>query len=407
MPPHRISSASERYVGQQDTSMRGKFAAFSEQEHRTRLARLRVLMKERGVEYCISVAPESLYYYGGYDSWVSVNSPQALIFTAYDDEPTIVLRDTDLSLAYESTWIRDIRAYRLMFENVAGRIATVAKEKGLKRGKVAIETQSYAIPHAFGLALAEALTPATIIDGTDLLGLPRLIKTPQEMTQLRRAAKHAKAGLEAMRRMLKPGISEIALAAEIESSLRASGSDYWSIPTELAGGERSAGGHATPRNRTIQPGDLVHAEFAGVSARYHATAIHTIAAGEPSARVRKVYDVARASLAAGAAAIKPGAPVGAVEEASLEPVRAAGMEDAAAMRFGYGIGIAYPPIWLEPLQISRGPNQRMEIGMVFVLHSYLQFPEEGLGVIQGGTYTLTENGIEMLVGSGDTPLEVA
>jgi Xaa-Pro dipeptidase len=123
--------------------------------------------------------------------------------------------------------------------------------------------------------------------------------------------------------------------------------------------------------------------------------------------VRKVYDVARASLAAGAAAIKPGAPVGAVEEASLEPVCSAGMEDAAVMRFGYGIGIAYPPIWLEPLQISRGRNQRMEIGMVFVLHSYLQFPEEGLGVIQGGTYTLTENGIEMLVGSGDTPLEVA
>jgi Xaa-Pro dipeptidase len=77
------------------------------------------------------------------------------------------------------------------------------------------------------------------------------------------------------------------------------------------------------------------------------------------------------------------------------------------MRFGYGIGVAYPPIWLEPLQISRGPDQRMEVGMVFVLHSYLQFPKEGLGVIQGGTYALTENGVEMLVGSGDTPLEVA
>jgi Xaa-Pro dipeptidase len=82
------------------------------------------------------------------------------------------------------------------------------------------------------------------------------------------------------------------------------------------------------------------------------------------------------------------------------------MEDAAVMRFGYGIGVAYPPIWLEPLQISRGPDQRMEVAMVFVLHSYLQFPDEGLGVIQVGTYALTENGVEMLVGSGDTPLEV-
>lgn len=387
--------------------MRGTFAAFPEPEHRARLARLRALMKERGIDHCISVAPESLYYYGGYDSWVSVNSPQALIFTADDDEPTIVLRDTDLSLAYESSWIRDIRAYRLMFDDVAGTIAAVAKEKGLTGGTVAIEIQSYAIPHALGLALAEALAPARIVDGTVLLGLPRLIKSPAEMAYLREAAGHAQAGLAAMRRVLRPGITEIALAAEIEGAMRHRGSDYWSIPTELTGGKRSAGGHGTPRERVIQPGDLIHAEFAGVSARYHTTAIHTMAAGEPGARARKVYDVARQCLAAGTAAIRPGTPVGVIEEASLEPVRAAGMEDAAVMRFGYGIGIAYPPIWLEPLQISRGPDQRMEVGMVFVLHSYLQFPEEGLGVIQGGTYALTDKGVEMLVGSGDTPLEVA
>jgi len=384
-----------------------KFAAFSEAEHRARLAQVRALMKEKGIHCAISMAPESLYYYGGYDSWVSVNSPQALIFTADDDEPVIVLRDTDLSLAYESTWVRDIRPYRLMFDNVAEAIASVAKEKGATRGKIGIETQSYALPHALGLALAEQLKPAEIVDTTILMGIPRLIKSPAEFNYLREAARHAGAGLSAMRKTLRPGMTEIALAAQIEHAMRLSGSDYWSIPTELSGGTRSAGGHATPRNRIIKSGDLVHAEFAGVSARYHTTAIHTMAAGEPSARARKVYEVARQSLAAGIAAVGDGVAVGEIEEASLEPVRSAGMEDAAVMRFGYGIGVAYPPIWLEPLQISRGPNQRLQKGMVFVLHSYLQFPHEGLGVIQGGTYALTEKGVEMLIGSGDTALEVA
>jgi Xaa-Pro aminopeptidase len=386
--------------------MRAKFAAFNQAEHSERLQKVRALMKERDIQYCISMAPESLYYYGGYDSWVSVNSPQALIFTADDDEPTIVLRDTDLSLAYESSWVRDIRPYRLMFDNVADAIVSVAREKGLRGGKIAIETQTYALPHALGLALADALAPAEIVDSTVMMGLPRLIKSPAELAYLREAAGHAKAGLDAMRRTLRPGMTEIALAAEIENAMRISGSDYWSIPTELSGGERSAGGHATPRSRIIMNGDLVHAEFAGVSARYHATAVHTMAADEPDARARKVYEVARQSLAAGIAAIAPGVDVSDIEEASLEPVRAAGMESAAVMRFGYGIGVAYPPIWLEPLQISRGSDQRMEKGMVFVLHSYLQFPDEGLGVIQGGTYTLTHDGVEMLVGSGDTPLEV-
>jgi Xaa-Pro dipeptidase len=386
--------------------MRGRFRSFSEQEHRARLAQARQLLKEQGIDHCVSVAPESLCYYGGYDSWVSVNSPQALIFSADEGEPTIVLRDTDLSLAYESSWVEDVRSYRLMFDDVPAVIAAVAREKGLRGGRVAVETQSYALPHSLGLALTRALAPAEVVDATVLLGMPRLIKSPAEMDYLRQASRFAEIGLAAARRTLRPGISEIELAAEIEYAMRSAGSDYWSIPTELASGDRTGGGHATARARRIERGDLVHVEFAGVAARYHATAIHTMAAGEPSGRARALYEAGRASLAAGIAAVHPGADVTAVEEASLRPLRELGLEQAAVMRFGYGIGVAYPPIWLEPLQISRGSNQTLQAGMVFVLHAYLQLIEEQIGILQGGTYALTESGLEMLIGGGDVPLEV-
>jgi Xaa-Pro dipeptidase len=232
------------------------------------------------------------------------------------------------------------------------------------------------------------------------------VKSPREIAYLRTAALHARAGLDAARRTLRPGITEVALAAAVEGAMRGAGSDYWSIPTELASGPRSPGGHATPRERVIEAGDLVHLEFAGVARRYHAAAIHTMAAGEPSRRARELYHFARESLRAGIAASHPGACVADVEEASLEPLRKVGLEGAALMRFGYGIGIAYPPIWLESLQISRGFATLLEPGMVFVLHAYLQLLDEGIGVIQGGTYALTENGIEMLVGGGDVELEV-
>ena len=77
------------------------------------------------------------------------------------------------------------------------------------------------------------------------------------------------------------------------------------------------------------------------------------------------------------------------------------------MRFGYGIGVAYPPIWLETLQISRGFDRVLEPGMVFVLHACVELVDEGIGVIQGGTYALTRSGLEMLVGGGDVELEIA
>lgn len=75
------------------------------------------------------------------------------------------------------------------------------------------------------------------------------------------------------------------------------------------------------------------------------------------------------------------------------------------MRFGYGIGIAYPPIWLETLQISRGFDRRLAANMAFVLHACIELPEEGIGVIQGGTYLLTDGGLEMLAGGGAVVLE--
>ena len=382
------------------------YAAFPESEHRERLGRACEILRRNGLECCISVAPEHLYYFAGYDSWVSVNSPQALVFMADGSEPTLILRDVDLALPRETSWVSDLRSYHLFSDDVAALIAAVAREKGFRGDKVAIETQSYALPHSLGQALARSLAPASIVDATDLLGAARLVKSPQEMNYMRAAARYAQLGLDAARKALKPGINELALAAAVEGAMRSAGSDYWSIPTELASGPRTAGGHATARERVIQSGDLVHLEFAGVHRRYHATAVHTLAAGTPSRRAREIYDLARASLAAGIAVIRPGVPVAAVEEASLEPLRAVGLEGAAIMRFGYGIGIAYPPIWLEPLQISRGFDQRLEPGMVFVLHAYIQLLEEGLGVIQGGTYALTDKGLEMLVGGGAVELEV-
>ena len=386
--------------------MRPTYAAFTESEHRQRLERARQVLRSNGIAVCISVAPEHLYYFGGYDSWVSVNSPQALVFAADGGEPTLVVRDVDLALPRETSWIDDIRSYHLVTDDVPGLIVEVAREKGLRDGKAAIESQSYALPFALGREIAEALAPANLVDCTASLSATRLIKSAAEMRYLEVAARYAGLGLDAARRALKPGMTEIALAGVVEAAMRAAGSDYWSIPTELSSGPRTPGGHATPRERLIEPGDLVHLEFAGVSQRYHAAAIHTMSPGQPSKQARDLYHCARQSLAAGIAAVRPGAPVADIEEASLEPLRKVGLEANAVMRFGYGIGIAYPPIWLEPLQITRGVDQVLQPGMVFVLHAYIQLLEEGLGVVQGGTYALTSSGLKMLVGGGDVPLDI-
>jgi Xaa-Pro aminopeptidase len=376
------------------------FAAFADAEHRERLACARAALAGAGFDGGVIVAPEHLYYLGGYDAWVSVNSPQAMVFATDGGEPTIVLRDVDRLLALETTWVRDLRTYRLLAEDPAARIADVAREKGLGRGRLAVEIQSYALPHDLGLRLTRALAPARVEDATELLGDLRLVKSPGEMAYLRQAGRIAAAGLAAFRAGLRPGVTEIALAGRLEAALREAGGDYWAIPTELASGPRTPGGHATPRDRVIESGDLVHVELAGVARRYHAVALQTVAAGRPSSRARDVYRLTRESFRAGLSAVRAGAPVAGVEEASLEPLRRVGLEGAAMMRF------AYPPIWLETLQISRGVDRRLEAGAVFVLHACVELVDEGIGVVVGGTYALTPGGLEALAGAGDVDLLV-
>ncbi len=382
------------------------FTPFPQDVFEERIKRARSVMAGAGLEALLISGLEDLYYFGGYDSWVGVNSPQAMIITRHNDAPTLLVRDVDLTLARETTFIADIRTYKLNAEYFPDLVQDILTEKGVKSGAVGIEQASYAVPMLLGDALRETLDPIELRDSTELLGRLRIIKSPAEIKLMEKAAHYAEIGLEACRRFARPGMTEVALSAEIETAMRRAGSDFWAIPIELTSGFRTPGGHGTAREKELAPGDLVHVEFAGVSHRYHATAIQTIAIGAPSRRAKEIYDLGIESLKAGVAAIRVGAPVAAVEEASLEPLRRRGLEHTAMMRFGYGIGIAYPPIWLEPLTIARGFSTKLEAGMAFVLHSCIQLPDEGLGVIQGGTYTLDGSGLRMLAGAGDVGLHV-
>ncbi|MDE0991241.1 MAG: Xaa-Pro peptidase family protein, partial [Pseudomonadales bacterium] len=265
--------------------MSAEYAVFTQTEHKNRLARARDKLAAGGFEICVSVAPETHYYLAGYDAWVGVNSPQALVFsTAGVDEPTLIVRNVDTRLAAETTWLPDVRNYQLFTDDFSELVAGIVREKGWTGGRIAMELQSYALNAALYSELASALKPAEIFDATRLLGDLRIIKSETEMRYVREAAGYANLGLDAAREALRVGVTEIEVAAAVEGAMREAGSDYWAIPTEISSGTRTPGGHATPRHRIIESGDIVHFEFAGVSHRYHATAVHTMACGAPNSR---------------------------------------------------------------------------------------------------------------------------
>jgi Xaa-Pro dipeptidase len=370
-----------------------------------RRARVRRRLAEADVAACVVLAPETQLWLSGLESFISGVLPQALVLPLDEtEEPALVVWDADVPLARATSPLEDVRAYRFGVDDPSASFAAVLAEKAPGARRVGFDGASRAVPHSLGVALGAAVAPARLVDCSALLAEARVVKSPFELDCLRRAGRFAESGLSAAREHARPGVSERRLAAEIEYAMRCSGSDYPSIPTELASGPRTVFAHGTPGDRVLEPGDLVHVEVGGVDARYNAVGIQTFCLGDPPAAGVRLYEVALACLRAGLSRVEPGVEARAVEAPALALLREAGLGDGFKMRFGYGVGVGYPPTWLDPLEITRTSTQRLFEGTAFVLHACLLDEAASLGVLVGGTYAVGEDGLEQLAGAGAVEL---
>ena len=377
--------------------------AFPESEYRERIKHARKAMQAAKVECVVCVGPELLYYLAGYDAHTHF-SQQGLVFGAQDDEPTLIIRDVDLGRAEVSSWLKDVRLYRHVADDPAELVAQAVKDKAPGATRIGADLRAYALTGAYAFNLVEQLAPAALVDASEWLEELRLVKSEREMVYIRKAAEYATAGLERAREVIRPGITEIELAGEIESAMRGAGSEYPAMPCWINSGPRR-GGHKTPDHRIIKRGDNIAMEFAGVHRRYHAVTIQTVAVGEAAPSFRRTYNLALEALREGSKSIAANTLVSQSEQAVVDTLVKGGADPSIRARFGYGVAIAYPPTWLESLDITLESKQIFRPPMTFVLHTADKDEETGQRCLIGGAYALTESGLENLSG-GDLELAV-
>ncbi|MHB2165647.1 M24 family metallopeptidase [Alsobacter sp. R-9] len=372
-----------------------------------RLAWLAGHLREQDLDAALVVGPEAQFWLCGYDSYLGSVIAQALVVTAAPSPPTIVVWDADVAIAHQTSLVEDVRTFRFGVDDPVAVFRATVEARVPRLRRLGVDLGSAALSDGTGQALRAALDGIDLVDLHLDLARARAIKSAAELDLMTRAGGFADRGLEAARRCAQAGITEIALAAEIEYAMRRAGSDYWAIPTELASGPRSVQGHGTPTGRVLEPGDLVHVEIGGVAHRYHAIGMGTfVVPGAPPRReAAELYELALRCLRSGLAQLRPGVPAPEVEGPALELIRQSGRGDNFKMRFGYGVGIGYPPSWLEPLKITRTSTDVIVPGMTFVLHACLIDDAAEAGILVGGTYAMLDDGPRMLAGFGDVPLE--
>ena len=378
------------------TPVRERSYLFSRTEYEERVFRAQTALCDAGLDGAVCVAPETLFYLGGYEGY-TFWTDQALVLSAGGGDPILILRDTDLPLAAETSVIRDVRTYRFGRDDPADLVRDALADVGLAGGALGAEKQSYALPAAYAERLVARLGDSfALTDCSRLLSRLRVHKSAAELACVRAAATCARAGRMAAMGAIRAGVSEIEVAAAIERGLRDAGSDYSAMPTMVASGPRTAAVHSTPTARVVTRGDRVVVWFAGVARRYHVTAYRTVQVGDPSKRFREMYQAAERSLEVLIENVGVGQPVARAARAASAELRGTGYDEYQIARWGYGVGIAFPPVWLEAFDVLEESEDVFEAGTLMCLHVCFSDPAEGVGLYVGGDYLLTEGGLEAL-----------
>ncbi|OGS64843.1 MAG: hypothetical protein A3K59_08075 [Euryarchaeota archaeon RBG_19FT_COMBO_69_17] len=366
MDPRRVKATGIRRM-LRDWKLTERDIPFPTREYDRRLARLRVAMKENGLDLVFLSSPESMFYLSGYRSeWYQAQGsqdwyPASGIAVHRDRDPFIMFEVEDEYLLVRHTSVaRDIRGFRLDREpwsDMPRWIASNLGDDGWLPGTVGLERWSYRPNRAVGEIFQGELERrgCRVVDCTALLRDLRRVKSPLELACMERAATIAKVGIQACREAIRPGATELEVWGEIMRAMAAAGGENPAITIPVASGPRSACIHALASRRRIRKGDLVITDLCGVYNRYHVNVARTFSVGKPDPAVERAVRLAAGAFDVLEGVIEPNLPVRRLLRALKAYYAKAGIEERMWFWGGYELGIAFSPDWVgqfvyEPLK---------------------------------------------------------
>jgi len=329
---------------------------FSLAEYKTRLQVIRSEMSASNIDLLWLMAPESLYYVSGYScEWYQAQSPKQWPATSgiavHVDHDKFIMFDTpsERVMCRFVTCADDIRSFPI--DNRRDGIGFIMDEleaEGWLGGTVGMELYSYrpnpAISARFRAAFEEQ--GSTVVDGSDVLRELRWRKSPQEIAYLEQAACITDIGIEAARKAIRPGVTELDVYAEIIHAMAKAGGENPSITLPVLSGPKANTGHSLASRKVIMAGEQVNIDVSGVYWRYHANAARSFFVGEPPRDVLDYHNKSSGVFDVIAGILKPGPTVGGLGRGTGAYCDEVGIWSDAGWVGGYELGIGFPPDWV-------------------------------------------------------------
>ncbi len=229
----------------------------------------------------------------------------------------------------------------------------------------------------------------------------REVKGPAELDAMRRAAKLGSEVMTEAFSLIRPGVSELDLAAEIDFRMRRKGASGPSFETIVASGPRSALPHAQPTEKRVKKNELVVLDLGVILRHYCSDLTRTVYVGRAPAEVRRWYKAVDQAQAAALETLRAGVAAGRVDRAARRVLDRSRLGRYFVHSTGHGLGIEvheYP-------RIGRNQKQEIRAGSVVTLEPGIYL--EGIGGIRiEDDVAVHASGIEVLTSAPRGLLEL-
>ncbi|MEW9669599.1 M24 family metallopeptidase [Ammoniphilus sp. 3BR4] len=222
----------------------------------------------------------------------------------------------------------------------------------------------------------------------------RMVKSADEIAVIRQACQIADDTFQHILGFIKPGVTERDVAIELEFHMRKLGAASSSFDIIVASGERGALPHGVASDKVLNPGELVTMDFGAYYNGYVSDLTRTIAVGEPSEKLREIYETVLQAQLAGVQQIKPGITGKEADALTRDVISEAGYGQYFGHSTGHGIG----------LEVHEGPGLSsksdvvLKPGMVVTVEPGIYLSQLG-GVRIEDDVIITENGCEIITQS--------
>ena len=371
-------------------SLRDQAMPISREERAGRIERAKQIMQAQGIDAILMSGGTSLVYFTNVQWWLSERM-LALVIPARGDA-FVVCPGFEAERAREQldtgplgadttvyTWQEHESPYELVGQGL--------RERGLSTGKLGIEERTYTV-YAQGVAAAvpglEAVSAIPITAGC------RGVKDEHELDLMRLASKVTLRAYKAAYEAMEEGMTQDDFGRLVSQAHQQQG---FSGSASVQVGEYSALPHGSATPQSIREGTILLIDGGCSVEGYRSDLSRTFVLGNPSDKMKSVFDIEYRAQSAALAAAAPGVECQAVDAAAREVIETAGYGPGYTYfthRVGHGIGMDGH----EWPYLVKGNTQLLEPGMTFSDEPGIYIRGE-FGVRLEDDMVITEDGAEL------------